>query len=139
MESFNINGSNAVDGAFPAGICVLTSATIIANAGFVSAGESQADVFTFSAAAAPFTCIFAAPSSFQPDQTAYPVVLPATFNVPEAALSWVKVINNTSGQIVTVKGISKLTNLPTAAGLAIAAGDVKLVVFDGVNTPYTLT
>ena len=139
MESFNINGSNAVNAAFPAGICILTPATIIANAGFVTEGESQADVFTFGAAAAPFNCIFAPPSSFQPDQTAYPIVPPATFNVPEAATSWIKVINNTSGQIVTVKGTNKLTKLPTAAGLAIAAGDVKLVVFDGVNTPYTLT
>lgn len=138
METFNINGSNVVDGLIPAG-----TATIDTAAGgtiTLGGGEASADILTLSnGPAAPYTLVVPEPADFQADATAYPIIPPAFYNLPRNAGSWLKVINNATGQIATIKGIVKSTGLPTAAGLAIAAGDVKLVAFDGINTPYTLT
>lgn len=139
MEQININGSNKAVAAIPAGVAFVTLAGTAA-AFTLDAGQASADVLEFSNAAAPAqTITIPAPSILMQDSTAYPVIPPAAFNPPRTIASWVKLIKNASGGALTFKGIVSATGLPTAAGLSIANGDVKLVVFDGVNTPYTLT
>jgi hypothetical protein len=138
METLNINGSNVVNALIPAGFSTISTAA--GGTITLGGGEASADILTLNdGPGAGFTVVVPVPSAFQADVTSQPIIPPAVFNPPKNAGSWVKVINNDTGQIATIKGTVYATGLPTAAGLALAGGGVKLVAFDGVNTPYTLT
>jgi hypothetical protein len=139
MEQININGSNRVIASIPAGVAFVTLAGTAA-AFTLDNGQASADVLEFSnASGAAQTITVPQPSIPMQDSTAYPLVPPAAFNPPRTVSSWVKVIKNASGGALTFKGIVTATGLPTAAGLLVANGDTKLVIFDGTNTPFTLT
>ena len=137
MEKININGSNIVVAQIPAGIATVdltgTGATVD-----LDAGPASADIIKLTNNAAPAqTIVVPQPIVAMQDSTAYPIVPPAAFNPARTVGSWIKVINNATGGAMTIKG-TLASGAATAAGLVLAAADVKLVMFDGVNTPFTL-
>ena len=135
MDQININGANTVFTTIPAGFAVIDTSLPVASTVTLNSNESNADVLILSnGPGVAFNVLVDRPAdvSLNATRPAAP-----SFGPPSLVNSWVKIVNNTTGQVATIKGT--LVNGLASAGLAVAGGDVKLVFFDGANAPYTLT
>ena len=135
MDQIRINGANTIYSTIPAGISVVSTALPVAGVITLDAGQSSADVIVLNdGPGAAYAVIVARPTDSSVDTTT--PMLPA-FGNAQLIGSWIKVINNSTGQVATIKGIDGVGVV--TAGLAVAGGAVKLVCFDGTNAPFTLT
>lgn len=140
MNQISINGSSVVYTNIPAGFATIDTSAPVAGVVTVGGAGSSADVLILAGAtAAGFDLVVsAAPVSSIDTTFVAPLPPPAPPSPAVFVASWVKIVNNlSSGQTATVKGTLS-TGLPSA-GLAVAAGAIKLVFFDGTNAPFTLT